>query len=311
MKPAAADRGCRQAADGREARPMSATSPPGISRRLARARVRYAREVAASAGALSVRLETALKRVPRELFLGPPPWLEVGELGYKAVPGEDPALVYRDVLFALDPVKGINNGEPTLHARMLAALDPQPGDHLAHVGCGTGYYSAILAELVGPQGRIIAFEIEPELAARASSYLARWSNVEVRAESAASTGLPPVDGVYVNAGATRPLPQWLDALKEGGRLVFPLAAVDGWGMVLKLTRSGRSFAVELVCPVRFICCIGAASPGEGEAVARALRSGALARARSLHRDTGPDESCVLAGEGWWLSDRALTHGHPT
>jgi protein-L-isoaspartate(D-aspartate) O-methyltransferase len=267
--------------------------------------------VAASAGALSARLETALKRVPRELFLGPPPWLEVGELGYKAVPGEDPALVYRDVLFALDPVKGINNGEPTLHARMLAALDPQPGDHVVHVGCGTGYYSAILAELVGPQGRIIAFEIEPELAARACSYLARWSNVEVRAESAASAGLPPVDGVYVNAGATRPLPQWLDALKDGGRLVFPLAAVDGWGMALKLTRSERSFAVELVCPVRFICCIGAASPGEGEAVSRALRSGALARARSLHRDTGPDESCVLAGEGWWLSDRALPHQQPT
>jgi protein-L-isoaspartate(D-aspartate) O-methyltransferase len=167
-----------------------------------------------------------------------------------------------------------------------------------------------VAELVGPQGRVFAFEIEPELAARAQSYLARWANVEVRAGSGTSARLPQVDGVYVNAGATRPLPQWLDALTQGGRLVFPLATADGWGLVLKLTRRGESFAVELVSSVRFICCMGAASESEGEAVAQALRCGALATARALHRGGSPDESCVLAGEGWWLSDRALPEEGP-
>ena len=283
-------------------------SPPQNRRlsRIARARARYARNVAAQGGeAFRGPLEAAFRRVPRELFLGPPPWFAVTDGGYVAVPRDDPVRVYQDALFALDRAKGINNGEPTLHARMLAALNPHLGDHVAHIGAGTGYYSAILAELVGPQGRVVGYEIEPELAARARTYLAGWSNIEVRSQSAAGVKLPAVDGIYVNAGATRPEPCWLDALKEEGGLVFPLVTADGWGVMLKARKRGDAFDVDLINRVRFIPCTGVSDEAEGEAVARAFRSGELFDARSLHRGNAHDSSCVLTGKGWWLSNRPV------
>ncbi|MCI0363090.1 MAG: hypothetical protein L0219_04365 [Phycisphaerales bacterium] len=48
-------------------------------------------------------------------------------------------LAYQDALFALVPEKSINNGSPSLYARLLAALDTKPGDHVLHIGAGTGY----------------------------------------------------------------------------------------------------------------------------------------------------------------------------
>jgi protein-L-isoaspartate(D-aspartate) O-methyltransferase len=170
-----------------------------------------------------------------------------------------------------------------------------------HIGCGTGYYSAILAELVGPEGRIIAYEIEPDLAARAVEYLAPWPNLEVRAQSGVGPGLPHANAIYVNAGATRPLPEWLDALQDGGRIVFPLITDEGWGVALKVLRRGAGFWTWVVNQIRFIGCAGATEPKEGEAVAESYRKGDLVRARSLRRGTDPDETVVLRGTGWWLS----------
>ena len=53
-----------------------------------------------------------------------------------------------------------------------------------HVGAGTGYYTAILALLAAPGGRVVAYECEADLAARAAAALRRFAWVEVRAESA-------------------------------------------------------------------------------------------------------------------------------
>jgi protein-L-isoaspartate(D-aspartate) O-methyltransferase len=267
----------------------------------ARTRAFYARIAAAKGGALRAALEDAFARVPRERFLGPPPWYAVTAAGYVRVPGDDPTYVYQDLLFALDPEKGINNGEPTLHGQLIAALEPGPGDTVLHIGCGTGYYSAILAELVGPEGRIVAYEIEPDLAARASEYLAPWTNVEVRAQSGTEAGLPRANAIYVNAGATRPLPVWLDLLEEGGRLVFPLITEEGWGVTLKVLRRGGGFWTWVLNQIRFIGCAGATDPGEGAAVAESIRRGDLLRTRSLRRESVPDETAVLVGHGWWLS----------
>jgi hypothetical protein len=49
------------------------------------------------------------------------------------------------------------------------AAAPQPGEHVVHVGAGVGYYTAILAELVGVAGRVKAIEFDAELAARATA----------------------------------------------------------------------------------------------------------------------------------------------
>jgi protein-L-isoaspartate(D-aspartate) O-methyltransferase len=277
---------------------------------LAKTRAFYARIAAAKGGALRTALQRAFSRVPRERFLGPPPWYAVTATGYVRVPGDDPRHVYQDLLFALDRAKGINNGEPTLHGQLIGALEPALGDVVLHIGCGTGYYSAILAQLVGPEGRIVAYEIEPDLAAQATEYLAPWQNVEVRAQSGADPGLPRANAIYVNAGATRPLAEWLDVLQEGGRLVFPLITAEGWGVALKVLRQGAGFWTWVLNQIRFIGCAGATNCEEGEAVAESFRRGDLMRARSLRRNTEPDETAVLAGDGWWLSSALPPQARP-
>jgi hypothetical protein len=60
--------------------------------------------------------------------------------------------------------------------------------------------------------------------------------VEVRIASGVNDKLPSCDAIYVNAGATRPVAGWLDALSEGGKLLFPLIRLEGAGVTISLTR---------------------------------------------------------------------------
>lgn len=118
--------------------------------------------------------------VPREVFLGPPPWTASSPFGgYRRLAGADPVVLYLDLVIALDPARGVNNGSPSLHAKLLEALDPNPGEHIVHVGAGAGYYSAVLAELVGPASRVTAVEFDAALAERAETVLSGRSNVRV------------------------------------------------------------------------------------------------------------------------------------
>jgi SAM-dependent methyltransferase len=114
--------------------------------------------------------------VPREQFVGPGPWrikspMDLTE--YWITDDADPRQVYHDVLIALDESRGINNGQPSLWAYLFDRLDLTPGEHVLHLGCGTGYYTAIIAELVGSSGRVTAVEIDLTLAQTARAALAR------------------------------------------------------------------------------------------------------------------------------------------
>lgn len=277
--------------------------------RLAACRAFYAQLVAAGGGALRDELERAFESIPREHFLGAGPWLAMSlyTSTYVRTPNDDPIHLYQDVLFALNDEKHINNGSPGLHGSLLGALNPERGNVVVHVGCGTGYYTAILAQLVGPSGKVLAYEIEPDLAGRATENLRLWENVEVRAQSAVGRTLPHCDAIYVNAGATRPPAEWLDALNDGGRLVFPLsgAASSRLGVSLLVTRRNRSFAVRVLGYSQFISCRDAFDDDEAARVTTAFRSGALWTAQSLVRDDRPDETAVLVGKGWWLSSAQL------
>jgi protein-L-isoaspartate(D-aspartate) O-methyltransferase len=55
----------------------------------------------------------------------------------------------------------------------IASGDLRRGDRVIHVGCGVGYYTAIIAEVVGPSGQVIGLEIDADLAARARENLAQ------------------------------------------------------------------------------------------------------------------------------------------
>ncbi|WP_314962622.1 hypothetical protein [Bradyrhizobium cosmicum] len=58
----------------------------------------------------------------------------------------------------------LNNGLPSFWARKLEHLDIARGDRVLQVGAGTGYYSAVLAEIVECAGRVTAIETDPMLA---------------------------------------------------------------------------------------------------------------------------------------------------
>jgi protein-L-isoaspartate(D-aspartate) O-methyltransferase len=277
--------------------------------RLDTARRLFAEHVACQSGALRERLEAALLKVPREAGLGPPPWSVATFHRNEPVhltPFSDPLHLYQNVLVALVAAKGINNGEPGLHGQLLGALNPDLGASVLHIGCGGGYYTAVLAELVGPSGKVIGYEIEPVLAARAVEALKPWRSVRIEPVSGTAAELPPADAIYVNAGATRPHDHWLDALKDGGRLVFPLisAGESGWGVSMFIERQGDHFAAKVIGRAGFIACTGANEAGEGERVVAAVQSGALFRSRRLVRNSAPDDTAVLVGDGWWLSSQA-------
>ncbi|KMO33268.1 protein-L-isoaspartate(D-aspartate) O-methyltransferase [Methylobacterium variabile] len=270
---------------------------------LSQQRAAYAARIAARARTDDPALIRAFATVPREAFCGPGPWTVLGEDGAGTV--EDPAGLYRDVLVALRPAAGLNNGEPSLHALCLAAARPRPGERAVQVGAGGGYYTAILAELVGQAGRVDAYEVEPSLAAAARAALAGYAQVTVHARSGAEAPLPPADLVTVAAGATAPLPVWLDALAPGGRLLVPLTAErGGGGMLLAARPAGEPAEVwpaRILSPVSFVPCAGARRPDEAARLAAAFRDRDWRRVHALHRSGAPAPGAFVAGEGWWLA----------
>jgi protein-L-isoaspartate(D-aspartate) O-methyltransferase len=261
----------------------------------------YAAEVTRSAGVRDPRIEAAFAAVPREDFAGFPPW-RVGSGAFGSDWVSDPERLYEDVLVGIDMRRGINNGQPSLHAQALDALGVSEGETIVQIGAGAGYYTAILATLVGPMGRVIAYEIEPDIAERAAANLARYPQVEVRARSGVDD-LPAADAIYVNAAATHPLRAWLDALKPGGRLVFPLQAAGSSGAMAFVTRPerGEAWPARLLAGVVFIACAGAQDADMGRKLDRAFRHGGQGRVRWLRFGGAPSETDWVRGDGWALS----------
>jgi protein-L-isoaspartate(D-aspartate) O-methyltransferase len=271
----------------------------------------YARCVVEASGASDACLIAAFAKVPREDFVGPAPW-SILHGGHTAQQTSDPRLLYQDVLVALARDRGINNGQPSLHAMCLAAVRPAPGEAVLHIGAGTGYYSAILAELVGSTGTVLAYEIEADLAEQARANLRPWVQCQVRHASATAGALPASDVVYVNASATHPPAAWLSAMRAGARMVLPLTPSHASGVMLMLTRpsdetaqTSSVYPARVLCGVSFIPCVGAQDPQAGEALARALHTRPSAQVRSLHLASAPDASAWCVGPGWWLSTEPM------
>jgi len=247
-------------------------------------------------------IAAAFASTPREQFVGPPPWRIFTRTGYVEAPSDDPSFLYQDVVVPLSSEGSLNNGQPTLHAFCLAALAPKMGEHVVHVGAGTGYYTTLLAKLVGEAGRVDAYEVEPALAQRASDNLLALRNVTVHHRSGAERPLPPCDVLYVNAGATEPMAAWLDALRPMGRLLFPITSDTGVGAMLLITKhEDGTFAARFLLQAQFVPCIGARNETTAQRLSEAFRSSNWTKVKSLHRNDEVDESCWCSGPGWWLS----------
>jgi protein-L-isoaspartate(D-aspartate) O-methyltransferase len=292
---------------------MDESSSPAAARS-AKFRAFFARHVAALGGAQDPRIEAAFAAVPREPFAGPGPWSirVAGPLRggprpgprYLRTPDDDPAFLYQDVLIALDIERGIHLGVASLHAACLEALAVRSGETVLQVGAGSGYYTAILAELVGPGGRVCGYEIVPDLAERACANLAPWPWVSLVAGSGAGQKLPTADIVYVNAGITQPNWAWLDALAPGGRLLFPLQQLGGRGAMLLVEKPGQggsAWPARFLFRSRFIACQARQDDQAGRALTAAFERGGWREVRSLRLAGPPDSSCWFDGGPWWLS----------
>jgi protein-L-isoaspartate(D-aspartate) O-methyltransferase len=267
-------------------------------------RRRYAAEITRRCGIDHERVEAAFAVTPRENFLTPPPWVIFAPGGLFKDETNDPAELYQDVLVVVDRARGINNGQPSLHAAWMAALDPQPGETVLHIGAGTGYYTAILAQLVRG-GRVHAYEIEADLAGIARGNLAALDWVTVHAVSAVGITLPAADVIYVNASASAPDMAWLEALKPGGRLIFPWQAVEQrGGVALQVTRIAAGYRAAAIMEVAFIPCVGAMSDPTSGAPASA-RDVMETRSIWLTQERRPDDSAIAVYDQVWLSSQAI------
>ena len=98
------------------------------------------------------------------------------------------------------------------------------------------------------------------------------------------------------------------ALRVGGRLLFPLHATGGFGGMLKVVRpdAGMAWPASFVSPAGFIACEGVQDSALGRRLAAAFERRDWHRVQTLRIDGAPDETCWVAGEGWWLSTGAAT-----
>ena len=241
----------------------------------------------------------AFKTIRRHDFVGPGPWV-VREDGTTTV-SDDPALVYQDMGIGL--TAGIPTGLPSLHARFLDILQVTPGLRVMQVGAGTGYFTAILAELVGETGHVLAFEIDSALASRAQANLAHWRWVRVEPRSGLVVPDELVDLVYVNAGVQQIPREWLLALRPGGQVLFPLVSASGNGAVFIVTRTGAdSCSARFVCRAQFVPCIGTQDEAASARLAVQFQTDTCESVRSLRlAPSQPDATAWVAGSGWWLS----------
>ena len=168
--------------------------------RSAKYRAFYAQLICAAAKTTDPRIEQAFRTVRREPFVGPGPWsISVGGHPYVVTPDDDPAFLYQNTLLALDPARGLNIGMPGAHAYWLSGCGVREGETVIQIGAGSGYYTAILAELTGPSGRVHAYEIDERLAALARENLKHIPHVELEDRSGIASDLPGADVIYVCA----------------------------------------------------------------------------------------------------------------
>ena len=185
------------------------------------------------------------------------------------------------------PERHLNNGQTVAACVSHASGRPAAGEHVVHVGTGTGYYTAIFAHLVGPSGRVTAIEYDPELAANARACLAPYPNVTIVEGDGAQVLFDAADVIYVNAGCTRPAARWLDNLADGGRLILPMTSDKGVGgraerigeagAVFRIERRGEEYRASWISPVAIIPCAGNRDETSERALADAFATAAAGK----------------------------------
>lgn len=123
--------------------------------------------------------------------------------------------------------------EPKLEARMLQTLAPDPREKILHIGCGSGYFAALLGRLAA---QVISVENRPALASAAEARLGGFSNIRVVCADGAA-GLPaeaPYDTIVFTAALPHLPPALEGQINEGGKLLAVIGSAPA--MTLRLYR---------------------------------------------------------------------------
>jgi len=134
--------------------------------------------------------------------------------------------------------------QPLVVAFMLEQLQPQSGDKILDIGSGSGWTTALLAEIVKPKGKVTAIEIIPELKEFGGKNAAKYNFVEKKiAEFICADGSKGYekealyDKILASASAEKIPFAWKEQLKIGGRIVAPI----GNSIWLFVKKSDREF----------------------------------------------------------------------
>jgi protein-L-isoaspartate(D-aspartate) O-methyltransferase len=185
------------------------------------------------------RLLAAMSKVPRHEFVSPQNWNEA----------------YAD--HPIPIAEKQTTSQPYMIAAMVQAAEIKPEDRVLEIGAGSGYQTALLAELAS---QVFAVERYASLAEAAQKTLERLGYRNARIVTGdGSLGLPeaaPYDAIIVSAAAPR-IPQALiDQLAVGGRLLIPVGESDQQLLQLVQRQPDGSTTVRTLEGCRFVPLIG-------------------------------------------------------
>ena len=175
----------------------------------------------------------AMRHIPRELF----------------VPEHMRASAYEDRPLPIGNDQTIS--QPFVVAYMTQALLPLPGDRVLEIGTGSGYQTAVLAEIF-PE--IYSVELTAELSSKAQDALGKLNYRNIRyLVNDGRLGWPehaPYSAVIVTCAAPTIPQALLDQLADQGRMILPVGTTHQ--QLVRVVRDGNRFEEESLLPVRFV-----------------------------------------------------------
>ena len=231
-------------------------------------RLRMVEEQLVRRGLREENVLAAMRSVPRHLF----------------VPVEAEKDAYTDTPLAIGLGQTIS--QPYMVALMTALLEVDVRSRVLEIGAGSGYQTAVLAEVAG---EVYAVERLAPLAERARALLARlgYANVHLAIGDGAKGWheQAPFQGILVAAAADEVPPELLGQLADGGRLVVPVGRGRGRGdqVLTIIARNGDAFEERHDTRCRFVPLVRDVSPDE--------------RRRAALRGSGADEDAGWSPRG--------------